>query len=81
MTTAVLLCFDHGGKEFVRDAHVHGFRAGMLLIATGAPGAGLSAEVTRTVPVADLAFAETCRQAASEEDESTEGPGWAVSWP
>jgi hypothetical protein len=80
MTTAVLLAFANGGKEFVRDAHVHGLRDGMLLIATGAPGTGLDAEVSHTVPVADLAFAETCEQDESVEDD-TESSSWSMSWP
>jgi hypothetical protein len=54
MVTSVLLAFADGHKEFIDDAHVHGCRDGQLLIATGVPGAGMDAEVIRTVPVADL---------------------------
>jgi hypothetical protein len=39
-----------------------GFGRGQLLIATGTPGAGLDAQIVRTVPVVDLAFAETCER-------------------
>lgn len=81
MTTAVLLAFSDGNKEFVREAHVHGFRDGMLLIAAGAPGAGVDAAVVRSVPVARLAFAETCQQDDEEADGANEGSGWSMSWP
>ena len=81
MTTAVLLAFCSGSKEFVRDAHVHGFRDGVLLIAAGAPGAGLDAEVIRSVPVADLAFAETCEQDDTVEDRAAEHSTWSTAWP
>ena len=77
MATTVLLAFADGGKEFIDDTHVHGFRDGHLLIATGAPGAGLDAPVVRTVPVIDLAFAETC-----ERDDMPEvGSEWSMAWP
>jgi hypothetical protein len=66
MTTG-LLAFSDGTKEFVPEVHVHGVRDGDLLLATGQPGApGLDAEVTRKVPLAELAFAETC---ASDDEE------------
>ena len=81
MTTAVLLAFADGSKEFVREAHVHGFRDGSLLIAAGAPGAGLDAEVVRSVSVADLVFAETCEQDDVAADEATERSDWSISWP
>lgn len=81
MTTAVLLAFSDGTKEFVRDAHVHGFRDGMLLIAAGAAGAGPHAVVLRAVPVARLAFAETCLQDDEEGDGAQEGSGWSMAWP
>ncbi|WP_395659577.1 hypothetical protein [Nocardioides sp.] len=80
MTTAVLLGFADGGKEFIDDTHVHGFRDGQLLIATGAPGAALDAQIVRTVPVRDLAFAETCERDDAPEDGSG-GPGWSMTWP
>lgn len=35
MTTMVFLAFADGRKEFIDDTHVHGFRDGHLLIATG----------------------------------------------
>jgi hypothetical protein len=80
MTTAVLLAFVDGGKELVNDTHVHGLLGGQLLIATGAPGAGLDAQIVRTVAVVDLAFAETC-----ERDDAPDGgadkPEWSVTWP
>jgi hypothetical protein len=71
MTTAVLLAFVDGGKEFIDDARVHGYREGHLQIATGATGAGLDATLVRTVPVVDLIFAETC-----ERDDSGGRPCW-----
>ncbi len=81
MTIAVLLAFSNGGKEFVRDAHVHGYRDGMLLIAEGAPGAGLDADVIRSESVAGLAFAETCEQDDAGEDEPADRSGRSISWP
>ena len=81
MTTAVLLAFSDGRKEFIDEAHVHGFRDGQLLIATGAPGAGLDAEVVRTVPVAELALAETCEKDDAAEDDTSDGSGWSMTWP
>jgi len=80
MTIAVLLAFLDGHKEFVPATHVHGFRDGRLLIATGTPGAGLDAEVVRTVAVAELAFAETCEQHDPREDDA-DGPDWSMTWP
>lgn len=80
MTTAVLLAFANGGKEFVDDTHVHGFREGQLLIATGAPGAGLDAQIVRTVPVVDLAFAETCER-DDAPDSGTDRSDWSMTWP
>lgn len=56
--------------------HVHGFRDGYLLIATGEPGAGLDAEVVRAVAVAELAFAEMCEKDVAAEVES-DGPEWS----
>ena len=79
MTTAVLLAFSGGGKEFIDDAHVHGFRDGHLLIATGAPGAGLDAHVVREVATADLSFAETCER-DDTDDETTSGSTWSITW-
>lgn len=80
MTTAVLLAFSDGGKEFIGDTHVHGFRDGHLLIAAGAPGAGIDAQVVRTVPVIDLAFAETCERDDTREVGSG-GCEWSMTWP
>ena len=79
--TAVLLAFLDGSKQLVDDVHVHGVRDGMLQLATGAPGAGLSAEIVRTVPVGELSFAETC-QKAEDDDESDDSDGstWYMSW-
>jgi hypothetical protein len=76
MTTAVLLAFADGGKEFIDDTHVHGFRDGHLQIATGAPGAGLDAKIVRTVPVMDLAFAETCERDDTPEDDRAGSATW-----
>lgn len=59
MATAVLLITRDGVKEFVRECHVHGVRDGRLLIASGEPGAGLDAKVTREVDLSDLHYAET----------------------
>ena len=73
------MAFSDGRKEFIDDTHVHGFREGRLLIASGAPG-GLDTQVVRTVPVTDLAFAETC-----ERDDTPElgsgGSQWSLTWP
>ena len=77
MTTAVLLAFVDGSKEFIDDAHVHGYREGHLQIATGVPGAGLDATVVRTVPVVDLVFAETCER----DDDPAGGYTWSTTWP
>ncbi|SDD59645.1 hypothetical protein [Nocardioides lianchengensis] len=60
MVTAALLVFEDGRKEFVDSVHVHTPRDGCLLLATGAPGAGLDAAVVRAVPVAWLRYVETC---------------------
>ena len=81
MTTAVMLAFLDGGKEFVGGAHIHGFRDGMLLIAADAPGAGLDAEIITSVPVADLAFAETCERDHRPEDSARDGSSWSMTWP
>ena len=70
MTTAVLLIDRDGAKEFVRDSHVHGVRDGRLLLATGEPGAGLSARVIREVELAELTYAETVTQ----DDEGLDQP-------
>ena len=81
MATSVLLAFADGHKEFIDEAHVHGCRDGQLLIATGAPGAGMDAEVIRTVPVADLSFAETCG-IDDTPDPDPDGPSsWHIGWP
>ncbi len=65
----------------MRESHVHGFRDGMLLVAASTPGRGLDADVIRSVPLADLAFAETCEQDDSAEDEEpSEHSGWTASW-
>lgn len=77
MTMAVLLAFSDGSREFVADTHVHGFRQGHLLIASGVPGSGLDARVVRQVPVADLAYAETC----DRDDQPESGSDWAMHWP
>lgn len=80
MRIGVLLAFLDGRKEFVPTTHVHGFRDGRLLIATGTPGAGLDADVIRRVAVADLAFAETCEEHDPGDDDAA-GPDWSVSSP
>lgn len=76
MTTAVLLAFADGGKEFIDGTHVHGFRDGHLQIATGAPGAGIDAKIVRTIPVVDLAFAETCERDDTPEDDTAGSATW-----
>ncbi len=81
MVTSVLLAFADGHKEFIDDAHVHGCRDGQLLIATGVPGAGMDAEVVRTVPVAELNFAETCEIDGAPDSDPDEGTGWFIGWP
>ena len=80
MTTAVLLAFSDGRKEFIDEAHVHGFRDGQLLIATGDAGTGLDAEVVKTVPVVELAFAETCAKDDPAQDDTGDGSGWSMTW-
>lgn len=80
MTTAVLLAFSNGGKEFIDGAHVHGFRDGHLLIASGPPGAGLDAQIVGKVPVIDLAFAETCERDDTPKVGS-DGSEWSMTWP
>jgi hypothetical protein len=81
MVTSVLLAFADGHKEFIDDAHVHGCRDGQLLIATGVPGAGMDAEVIRTVPVADLSFAETDELDDTPEFDADGRSGWHIGWP
>ncbi|WP_155918261.1 hypothetical protein [Marmoricola sp. URHB0036] len=66
--TGVLLRFSDGRRQFIDDAHVHGFRDGDLLIALGPAEAGLHAVVARRVPVAELAFADT-RNAYDDDGE------------
>jgi hypothetical protein len=73
--TGVFLSFPDGRREYIDDAHVHGFRDGDLLIALGPAEAGLHAEVVRRVPVAHLAFADT--RNAYEDDESEDS---TISW-
>ena len=80
MTTAVLLAFSDERKEFIDETHIHGYRDGELFIGTGAPGAGVDAEVVRTVLVEELAFAETCEKDDSLEDDTGDGPGWLMTW-
>jgi hypothetical protein len=80
MTTAVLLAFADGGKEFIDGTHVHGFRDGHLQIATGPAGAGLDAQIVRTIPVSDLAFAETCERNTAD-DGPAGGSNWTMTWP
>ncbi|GAA4689783.1 hypothetical protein GCM10023349_00010 [Nocardioides conyzicola] len=65
------MAFSNGVKEFVDGTHIHGFRDGHLLIASGAPGAGLDAQVVRRVATVDLAFAETCERDDTSDDEPT----------
>jgi hypothetical protein len=79
VTTAVLLISREGIKEFVRDSHIHGIREGRLLLATGRPGAGLDANITREVDLADLAYAETVQQEADTPEAET-GSDWAMGW-
>ena len=77
--TAVLLISRDGTKEFVRDSHVHGVREGRLVLASGSSGAGLDADVTREVDLADLAYAETVGQ-EDEDPEAETGSGWGMRW-
>ena len=69
--TFVLLWFDDGRKEFVDDVHIHGVKDGTLLLATGVPGAGLSAEVVRRVPLTGLRAAQTSSQ---DDEPDASGP-------
>jgi hypothetical protein len=78
--TTVLLGFIDGTKEFVADTHVHGVRDGSILLAAGRPGAGLDADVVRSVPLAELTFAETCAPGEGGGDEESSGGGtWSMS--
>ena len=77
MTTAVLLVTRDGVKEFVRECHVHGVREGRLPLATGEPGAGLDAKITREVELSGLQYAETVEQVA-ETPESVAGGQWSM---
>ena len=79
MTTAVLLIGRDGDKEFVRDTHIHGIREGRLLLATGPPGTGLDANVTREVLLVDLVYAETVQQEADAPESETDN-GWTMGW-
>ena len=77
----VLLAFLDGTKEFVPGTHVHGMRDGNLLLAAGLPGAGLDAEVVRSVPLTDLTFAETCiRDEEQDDGETSRGGTWSMGW-
>jgi hypothetical protein len=80
MVTSVLLAFADGRKEFIDDAHIHGCRDGKLLIATGIPGAGMDAEVIRTVAVAELKFAETCEIDDTADADPDAQTGWHIGW-
>jgi hypothetical protein len=77
--TAVLLIDRDGAKEFVADCHVHGVRDGRLLLATGKPGGGLDASITREVDLADVVYVETVGQ---EDEMSEEAPSasWYMEW-
>ena len=56
-------------------------RDGNLLLATGLPGAGLDAEVVRSVPLTDLTFAETCiRDEEQGDGEVSRGGTWSMGW-
>ena len=76
----VLLAFIDGTKEFVAASHVHGVRDGNLLLAAGLPGAGLDAEVVRSVPLTDLTFAETCMRDEESGDQASGGGTWSMGW-
>ena len=76
--TGVFLSLVDGNREFIDQAHVHGFRDGDLLIASGPADAGLDAEVIRRVPVAHLTFAET--RNVVEPSEPDDGPSWTIAW-
>jgi hypothetical protein len=76
--TGVYLSLADGSKEFIDEAHVHGFREGDLLIASGPAEGGLDAEVIRRVAVTRLAFAETRNVVGSGEPD--DGPSWTIAW-
>ncbi|GAA5153207.1 hypothetical protein GCM10023340_34870 [Nocardioides marinquilinus] len=76
--TAVLLVRRDGSKELVDGVHVHGWRDGRLLLASGDPGAGLLATVVREVPVADLLRVETV--GAPDDEPEGEGDTWRMTW-
>jgi hypothetical protein len=78
MHTGVSLSFPDGSRELIDDAHVHGFRGGDLLIASGPSEAGLDAEVIRRVSVNSLTSAET--RNVIDFDEPGAGPNWTISW-
>ena len=78
--TAVLLAFVDGSKQLVDDAHVHGVRDGLLQLALGEPGAGVDAEVVRTVPLVDLSYAETrSSDVDGDESDTSTGSTWFLS--
>jgi hypothetical protein len=79
--TTVLLAFHDGRpKELVEGAHIHGFADGELLLATGLPGEGLDAEVTRRVPVSELSRAETCPPAEADVGDEKDSATWTLGW-
>ncbi|WP_155992781.1 hypothetical protein [Nocardioides sp. URHA0020] len=80
MATGVRLVFSDGRKEMLDEAHVHGFRDGQLVIASGTPGAGFDAKVIRTVFASDLDSAETCHRDDTPPD-AAGGSTWSMSWP
>jgi hypothetical protein len=72
---AVLVIYGDGSKEFVDNSHVHGVRNGHVLLATGAPGAGLDAQIVRELDLANVVFVETVSK-QDEDEEQAEGPDW-----
>jgi hypothetical protein len=80
LRAVVVLAFADGHKEFVQDTHLHGYRDGQLQLAAGPPGAGPDVEVVRTVPVADLVFAETASRDEHADDGGSSGPAWRMGW-
>lgn len=78
-STDVFLEFRDGTRENIGNAHVHGFRDGHLLVATGPAENGLDARVIRKVDVSRLALAET--REVADPSEPDDGPNWTMSWP
>jgi len=65
---AVKLDFTDGTSKFLDDVHVHGISDGLLLLASGQPGAGLDADVVETVALDSLRRVESCERSLRDPD-------------